>query len=142
MIRRIREFLRSESLGIAIPVGVVALWAVWELIQSIVGNFVYPVFLEAFGDESFGSEGFGFPLDFEIGGVRFQWDATLITGVSVLILLPLLYYTFIRPIPGEFEDDDSGTRECPECLSEVLIEARRCAFCTAVIPARGDGPSE
>jgi large conductance mechanosensitive channel len=26
---------------------------------------------------------------------------------------------------------DAHTRPCPECLSEVPTEARRCAFCTS-----------
>jgi large conductance mechanosensitive channel len=25
------------------------------------------------------------------------------------------------------------TKKCPECLSEIPIEARRCAFCTTVL---------
>jgi len=28
---------------------------------------------------------------------------------------------------------DPTTRKCPECLSEIPIEALRCAFCTAVL---------
>jgi len=27
---------------------------------------------------------------------------------------------------------DPTTKKCPECLSEVPIAARRCAFCTSV----------
>ena len=26
------------------------------------------------------------------------------------------------------------TRLCPECLSEIPVAARRCAFCTAEVP--------
>lgn len=28
---------------------------------------------------------------------------------------------------------DQQTHECPECLSEIPLQARRCAFCTAVL---------
>jgi large conductance mechanosensitive channel len=28
---------------------------------------------------------------------------------------------------------DATTRQCPECLSEIPREARRCAFCTAEV---------
>ena len=27
------------------------------------------------------------------------------------------------------------TRECPECLSQIPLAARRCAFCTAEVGA-------
>ena len=29
---------------------------------------------------------------------------------------------------------DPTTKKCPECLSEIPIGARRCAFCTSLIP--------
>jgi len=29
---------------------------------------------------------------------------------------------------------DPTTKKCPECLSEVAIAARRCAFCTSPLP--------
>ena len=29
------------------------------------------------------------------------------------------------------EPEDPTTRKCPECLSEIPVQARRCAFCTA-----------
>jgi hypothetical protein len=32
---------------------------------------------------------------------------------------------------------DPSTRKCPECLSEIPIEARRCSFCTVEV-----GPGE
>ena len=30
-------------------------------------------------------------------------------------------------------DVEAPTRECPECLSNIPVGARRCAFCTAQI---------
>jgi large conductance mechanosensitive channel len=34
--------------------------------------------------------------------------------------------------------EDPTTRECPECLSEIPIGARRCAHCTSELsPASG-----
>jgi large conductance mechanosensitive channel len=39
-------------------------------------------------------------------------------------------------------DVDSETRPCPECLSDIPVQARRCAFCTAqVIPGAGAAPA-
>jgi large conductance mechanosensitive channel len=28
---------------------------------------------------------------------------------------------------------DTTVRDCPECLSEIPVAARRCAFCTAEV---------
>jgi large conductance mechanosensitive channel len=34
------------------------------------------------------------------------------------------------------ESPDPSTHKCPECVSEIPIDARRCAFCTSeVAPA-------
>ena len=32
---------------------------------------------------------------------------------------------------------DAETRACPECLSDIPVGARRCAFCTAQVGATG-----
>ncbi|HET9558242.1 MAG TPA: hypothetical protein VFS70_13960 [Actinomycetota bacterium] len=31
------------------------------------------------------------------------------------------------------ESPDPSTRKCPECVSEIPIDARRCAFCTSEV---------
>ena len=33
------------------------------------------------------------------------------------------------------EPTEPSTKECPHCLSKVLIKATRCAFCTSELPA-------
>jgi large conductance mechanosensitive channel len=36
---------------------------------------------------------------------------------------------------------EATTRECPECLSNIPLAARRCAFCTAFVPPVGVEPT-
>jgi large conductance mechanosensitive channel len=36
------------------------------------------------------------------------------------------------------QSPDPSTRKCPECLSEIPIAARRCAFCAIEVPAGGE----
>jgi large conductance mechanosensitive channel len=31
-------------------------------------------------------------------------------------------------------DIETPTRGCPECLSQIPVAARRCAFCTSEVP--------
>jgi large conductance mechanosensitive channel len=33
------------------------------------------------------------------------------------------------------EEAEPETRPCPECLSDIPVAARRCAFCTSEVPA-------
>jgi hypothetical protein len=141
MIARIREWCRSESLGIVVPVGFISLWVVWELLTVAVGSFIYPILIEPMEDDRFtGNEDFGFK--FTLLGVDFQPDAFIINGLTALILGFLFYVLFWRQSPEDFIEEEP-TRECPECLSEILAEARRCAFCTAqVAPVTRGGASD
>ena len=61
--------------------------------------------------------------------------------ISFLIIAAVVFFFVIKPVnallarhktePPIAED----TRKCPECLSEIPTEARRCAFCTAEVAA-------
>jgi len=59
--------------------------------------------------------------------------AFLMIGVAVyfFVVLPVNALT-ARLRRGEAPPDPT-TKKCPECLSEVAVAARRCAFCTTPI---------
>ena len=71
-------------------------------------------------------------------------DSQLLVGafvneiVSFLLIAAALYFLVVAPVNavvarrrrGEAPPDPT-TKKCPECLSEVPIAARRCAFCTS-----------
>ena len=48
-----------------------------------------------------------------------------------------MFFFVVKPVNelmarfGPKKEED--TRECPECLSEIPVRARRCAFCTAEV---------
>ena len=58
--------------------------------------------------------------------------------LSFVLIAAAVYFFFVAPINalvarvrrGEVAPDPT-TRKCSECLSEVPIAARRCAFCTS-----------
>jgi len=54
------------------------------------------------------------------------------TAVYFFVVLPVNTLT-ARLRRGEAPPDPT-TKKCPECLSEVAIAARRCAFCTSALP--------
>ena len=126
IIFRLRDWFRSESLAITIPVGVVILLAVRGVLASLVGAFIWPIVAKPFEDDPF--DPFS---DVTIFGVKFLWNAPLIELLSFALLAGLVYWVFVR----EIEEDEPGaaTRPCPECKSDIVAEATRCAFCTAVV---------
>jgi large conductance mechanosensitive channel len=53
------------------------------------------------------------------------------TAVYFFVVLPMNALT-ARLRRGE-KMPDPTTKKCPECMSEVAIAARRCAFCTSAL---------
>jgi large conductance mechanosensitive channel len=58
----------------------------------------------------------------------------LIVGFAVFLLIRAV--NRLKPEEEEAPAEPT-TRKCPECLSEIPMEARRCAFCTTVLATEG-----
>jgi large conductance mechanosensitive channel len=68
---------------------------------------------------------------------------TLLTGIVLFMLATILYRGMayfhhqaeLHLLPWERRKEVAKkTRECPECLSKIPLQATRCAFCTASVP--------
>jgi large conductance mechanosensitive channel len=76
-------------------------------------------------------------LTFTINGSKFLYGDFINAVLSFLIIAGAVYFFVVLPINALIErarkepPADPTTRKCPECLSEIPIGARRCAFCTA-----------
>lgn len=59
--------------------------------------------------------------------------------IAFLIVAIAVYFFVVTPInvlvakTKREAPADPTSKKCPECLSEINIAAKRCAFCTAVI---------
>lgn len=58
----------------------------------------------------------------------------LIVGFAVFLLIKAV--NRLKPEKEEAPAEPT-TKKCPECLSEIPMEARRCAFCTTVLATAG-----
>jgi large conductance mechanosensitive channel len=59
--------------------------------------------------------------------------AFLMVGVAVYFFVVLPVNALMARIRRGEVAPDPTTKKCPECLSEVAIGARRCAFCTSTL---------
>jgi large conductance mechanosensitive channel len=99
-----------------------------------VKDLITPLIAAIFGKPDFSQIGF------TINGSRFPAGDFINALVSFLLVGTAVYFLVVLPINaliarmrrGEVAPDPT-TKKCPECLSEVPIAARRCAFCTSAL---------
>jgi len=75
-------------------------------------------------------------LKFTLNSSEFLYGDFLNAVVSFLLVAAAVYFFVVTPINAlvaRMRKDpapaDPPTKKCPECLSEIPIDARRCAFC-------------
>lgn len=76
-------------------------------------------------------------LKFTLRGSTFLYGEFLNALISFLLVAAAVYFFVVTPINALVArmrkapaPADPTTKKCPECLSEIPIDARRCAFCS------------
>jgi large conductance mechanosensitive channel len=132
MLKGFRDFvLRGNVVDLAVAVVIGA--AFTAVVTSLVENIVTPLIAAIIGKPSFGD------LTFTIHNAVFGYGNVLNALVTFLSIAAVIYFFVVQPVnalqerlkPGKPVDEP--TRACPECLSDIPRQARRCAFCTAQI---------
>lgn len=78
-------------------------------------------------------------LTAEISGTTFPYGVFVTSAITFLITAVIVYFLVVLPTQKLLERLDRGKeaveRECPQCLSDIPIKARRCRYCTSeVVP--------
>jgi large conductance mechanosensitive channel len=133
-MREFRQFiLRGNLVDLAVAVVIGTAFA--ALIAALVADLITPLIAAIGGNQEFSS------LAFTINGSRFAYGAFINALLSFLIVAAVLFFFVIKPVSALMNrrrtepDVEATTRECPECLSQIPVAARRCAFCTAEVGA-------
>ena len=133
MLKGFREFvLRGNVVDLA--VAVVIGTAFGAVITALVKDLMTPLIAALVGTPDFSAYGL------TIGSSRLLVGDFLNAVISFLMIAAAVYFLVVAPINafiarrkrGEVPPDPT-TKKCPECLSEVPVAARRCAFCTSVL---------
>jgi len=81
-------------------------------------------------------------LQFTVRGVPFPIDDFINASISFVLIAAAVYFLVVLPVNtlmARMHKDAPPpapiTRKCPECLSEIPMEARRCAHCAQVVMA-------
>jgi large conductance mechanosensitive channel len=128
MLKGFRDFLlRGNVVDLAVAVVIGA--AFGTVVNSVVTNLLTPVIALAGGVPDFSRIRTGSLL----------WGNLLNDVLKFLITAVVVYFFVVAPVNrlmARFkpsEPEPQPTRRCPECLSDIPVGARRCAYCTAQV---------
>jgi large conductance mechanosensitive channel len=130
MLKGFRDFvLRGNVVDLAVAVILGA--AFNAIVTSLVGDVLNPLIAATIGKPDFSS------VVLHVGGGQIKVGNFFNAIVSFLIVAFVVYFAIVLPMntvmarmkKGEVPPPPS-TKACPQCLSQIPIAAKRCAFCT------------
>jgi large conductance mechanosensitive channel len=129
-----KQFLLRGNV-VDMAVGIVIGAAFGTVVSSFVKDLLTPFIAAVVRKPDFSA------IAFQINGSKFLIGEFANAIVSFLIIAAAVYFGVVLPINAlvararKAPPADPTTRKCPECISEIPIQARRCAFCTSALQA-------
>ncbi len=130
MLNDFKAFLLRGNV-VDLAVGVVIGVAFGAVVTSLVADLITPLIAAIFGSHDFSG------LTFSVNGSVFRYGSFLNALLAFVTIAAAVFYLVVVPVNRLLQrarrepTPDPTTRTCPECVSEIPIEARRCAFCTS-----------
>ena len=137
MLKGFKEFmLRGNVLDLSVAVVMGA--AFGAVVTALVKDLLNPLIAAIVGKPDFSA------IAVTVNGSKLLIGSFLNDLISFLLIGAAVYFFVVLPVNhltarmrrGEVSPDPT-TKKCPECLSEVPIAAKRCAFCTSALAASG-----
>ena len=133
MLSGFRQFiLRGNVIDLAVAVVIGA--AFGAVVAALVKDLLTPLIGALIGKPDFSA------LVFTVNGSPFLIGDFLNAVISFVLIAAAVYFAIVVPVNainarrnrGEAPPDPT-TKKCPQCLSEIPVAARRCAFCTSAM---------
>jgi large conductance mechanosensitive channel len=140
LLREFRNFI-SRGNVVDLAVAVVIGTAFGALVNALVADILTPIIAAIFGSHDFSA------LTFTINGSVFSYGLFINALITFVSVAAAIFFFVVKPLNilaarrQRGEADESDTRACSECLSEIPKAARRCAFCTAAQVPVADVPA-
>jgi large conductance mechanosensitive channel len=119
------------DLAVAVVLGV----AFVAVVTALVEDLLTPLLAAIFGEPDFSR------LTFTVNGSTFRYGAFINAVLAFILIAAALFFFVVRPLSALMarakameEPPAAPTRKCPECLSDIPVEAPRCAFCGERVP--------
>jgi large conductance mechanosensitive channel len=125
-----KQFLLRGNV-VDLAVGVVIGAAFGTVVTALTKDMLTPLIALLVGKPDFSA------LKFSVNGTQFPIGDFVNAAVSFVLIAAAVYYVVVWPVNAlvararREPPADPTTKKCPECLSEINIAAKRCAFCTS-----------
>lgn len=132
MLKGFRDFiLRGNVVDLAVAVVIGA--AFTAIVNSLVKNIIMQIVAAIGKTPDFSG------LVLNIHGTPIKYGAFINDLISFLLIAASVYFLFVLPVNKLMArffpppTETPKTHPCPQCLSEIPIEARRCSHCTQLV---------
>ncbi len=133
LVSDFKQFLlRGNVVDLAVAVVIGA--AFGAVVTALVQDLVTPLIAAIGGQQDFSA------LHFTINKSTFTYGDFINKVITFVTIAAVIFFLVIAPLNALLARSrrepppDPSVRKCPECLSEIPAEARRCAFCTSESP--------
>jgi large conductance mechanosensitive channel len=135
MLKGFKQFIMRGNV-IDLAVAVVIGGAFGTVITSLVTKLLTPLISAIVGKPNFAA------FKATLNGAVIPYGDFLDAVASFLMVAAAVYFFMVAPMNAwkaraakNAVPADPTSKKCPECLSEIPIAARRCAFCTSSVAA-------
>ena len=135
MLKGFKQFILKGNV-VDLAVGVVIGVAFNSTVTAIVKDIITPIIAAIGGKPDFSG------IIFTINNSKFLIGDFLNAIISFIIIAAVIYFFVVIPmnkliaVTRKEKPIDPATKKCPECLSIIPLEAKRCAYCTSVLRSK------
>jgi large conductance mechanosensitive channel len=132
LINDFKAFLLRDNVvdpAVAVVIGT----AFGTVVTTLVEDLGTPLIAAIGGQPDFSA------LDFTINDSTFLYGDFINKMITFVTIAGVIFFFVVTPMNAllirarKEPPADPTTKRCPECVSEIPIEAKRCAFCTTVL---------
>ncbi|MDD2657638.1 MAG: large conductance mechanosensitive channel protein MscL [Candidatus Pacebacteria bacterium] len=129
MLKEFKQFLLRGNV-VDLAVGVVVGAAFGTVVSALVADLLTPFIAAIARVPDFGD------LSFTLNGSKFMYGHLINALISFVLVAGAVFFFVVKPMNLLVERShkeppaDPTTKKCPECLSEIPLDAKRCMHCT------------
>ena len=132
IVTEFKEFIFRGNV-VELAVAVIMAVAFGAVVTSLVEDLMTPLIAAIVGEPDFSA------ITFRINDSVFRIGSFINSVIAFLCIAVVIFLAVVKPMNAMVERSrreptpDPSTQKCPECRSEIPLDATRCAFCTVEV---------